>query len=203
MFSSPFQQPSPRQNVLASQIQDAQRLGNERQLVLLSGQWVHRFGIDSLPVIDAGSPEAEAESFDQLQPASVLATTALTTTAFTTTAFTTTSFTTTAFTTTGFSEELVNPEDLGVSLDLVAQEFVPPMDSSDEETTVSQDLMVQDSLPEEEITDNDFGQEFEKTPLEPLRDRNVVVSISAPPISTPRSLRRWLPRADQTFLQAS
>lgn len=183
MFSSPFQQPSPRQNVLASQIQDAQRLGNERQLVLLSGQWVHRFGIDSLPVIDAASPEAEAESFDQLQPASVLATT--------------------AFTTTAFSEELVNPEDLGVSLDLVAQEFVPPMDSNDEETTVSQDLMVQDSLPEEEITDNAVGQEFEKTPLEPLGDRNVVVSISAPPISTPRSLRRWLPRADQTFLQAS
>jgi hypothetical protein len=183
VFSSPFQQPSPRQNVLASQIQDAQRLGNERQLVLLSGQWVHRFGIDSLPVIDAASPEAEAESFDQLQPASVVATT--------------------VFTTTAFSEELVNPEDLGVSLDLVAQEFVPPMDSNDEETTVSQDLMVQDSLPQEEITDNDFGQEFEKTPLEPLRDRNVVVSISAPPISTPRSLRRWLPRADQTFLQAS
>ncbi len=193
MFSSPFQQPSPRQNVLASQIQDAQRLGNERQLVLLSGQWVHRFGLDSLPVIDAASPEAEAESFDSLQPASVLTTTALTTTAFTTTAF---------------SEELVNPEDLGVSLDLVAQEFVPPMDSNDEETTVSQDLMVQDlraqdSLPEEEITDIAVGQEFEKTPLEPLRDRNVVVSISAPPISTPRSLRRWLPRADQTFLQAS
>ena len=193
MFSSPFQQPSPRQNVLASQIQDAQRLGNERQLVLLSGQWVHRFGIDSLPLIDAASPEAEAESFDQLQPASVLATT---------------SFTTTSFTTTAFSEELVNPEDLGVSLDLVAQEFVPPMDSNDEETTVSQDLMVQDlmvqdSLPEEEITDNDFGQEFEKTLLEPLRDKNVVVSISAPPISTPRSLRRWLPPADQTFLQAS
>ena len=73
------------------------------------------------------------------------------------------------------------------------------MDSNDEETTVSQDLMVQDSLPEEEITDIAVGQEFEKTPLEPLRDRNVVVSISAPPISTPRSLRRWLPRADQTF----
>ena len=193
MFSSPFQQPSPRQNVLASQIQDAQRLGNERQLVLLSGQWVHRFGLDSLPVIDAASPEAEAEPFDQSQPASVLTTTALTTTAFTTTAF---------------SEELVNPEDLGVSLDLVAQEFVPPMDSNDEETTVSQDLtvqdlMVQDTLPEEEITDTAVDQEFEKTPLEPLRDRNVVVSISAPPISTPRSLRRWLPRADQTFLQAS
>ena len=200
MFSSPFQQPSPRQNVLASQIQDAQRLGNERQLVLLSGQWVHRFGIDSLPVIDAASPEAEAELFDQLQPASVLATT--------------------AFTTTGFSEELVNPEDLGVSLDLVAQEFVPPMDSKDsptllginqiseqlahhEATTVSQDSMAQDSLPEEEITDTSVGQEFEKTSLDPLRDRNVVVSISAPPISTPRSLRRWLPRADQTFLQAS
>ncbi len=193
MFSSPFQQPSPRQNVLASQIQDAQRLGNERQLVLLSGQWVHRFGLDSLPVIDTASPEAEAEPFDQPQPASIL---------------TNTAFTTTALTTTAFSEELVNPEDLGVSLDLVAQEFVPPMDSNDEETTVSQDLTVQDlrvqdMLPEEEITDTVVGQEFEKTPLEPLRDRNVVVSISAPPISTPRSLRRWLPRADQTFLQAS
>ena len=183
MFSSPFQQPSPRQNILASQIQDAKRLGNERQLVLLSGQWVHRFGIDSLPVINAASPKDEAESFDQLQPASVLTTTVLTSTVL--------------------SEELVNPEDLGVSLDLVAQEFVSPMDSNDEETTISQDLMVQDSLPQEEITDNDFGQEVEKTPLEPLRDRNVVVSISAPPISTPRSLRRWLPRADQTFLQAS
>ena len=195
MFSSPFQQPSPRQNVLASQILDAQRLGDERQLVLLSGQWVHRFGIDSLPIIDAAPPEAEAESFNQLQPASVLNTTV-------------------------FSEELVNPEDLGFSLDLVAQEFVPPMDSKDsptllginqiseqlahhEATTVSQDLMVQDSLPEEEITDTAVGQEFEKTPLEPLEDRNIVVSISAPPISTPRSLRRWLPRADQTFLQAS
>jgi hypothetical protein len=200
VFSSPFQQPSPRQNVLASQIQDAQRLGNERQLVLLSGQWVHRFGIDSLPIIDAASPEAEPESFNQLKPASVLNATA-------------------------FSEELVNPEDLGFSLDLVAQEFVPPMDSKDSPTllginqiseqlahheakTVSQDLMVQDlmvkdSLPEEEITDTAVGQEFEETPLEPLGDRNIVVSISAPPISTPRSLRRWLPRADQTFLQAS
>jgi hypothetical protein len=156
---------------------------------------VHRFGIDSLPIIDAASPEAEAESINQLQPGSVLNTTA-------------------------FSEELVNPEDLGVSLDLVAQEFVPPIDRNDsptllginqiseqlahhEATTVSQDLMVQDSLPEEEITDTAVGQEFEETPLEPLGDRNIVVSISAPPISTPRSLRRWLPRADQTFLQAS
>jgi hypothetical protein len=82
------------------------------------------------------------------------------------------------------------------------------MDSNDEETTVSQDLMIQDlmtqdSLPEEEISDNAVGQEFEKKRLEPLEDRNIVVSISAPPISTPRSLRRWLPRADQTFLQAS
>jgi hypothetical protein len=115
VFSSPFQQPSPRQNVLASQIQDAQRLGNERQLVLLSGQWVHRFGIDSLPVIDAASPEAEAESFDQLQPASVLATT--------------------AFTTTAFSEELVNPEDLGVSQDLMVQDLMVQDSFPQEEIT--------------------------------------------------------------------
>ena len=72
MLSSPFQQPSPRQNVLASQIQDAQHVGDERQLVLLMGQWVHRFGIDSLPVTHATSSEASAESFEQLQSDAVL-----------------------------------------------------------------------------------------------------------------------------------
>jgi hypothetical protein len=193
VLSSPFQQPSPRQNVLASQIQDAQHVGDERQLVLLMGQWVHRFGIDSLPVTYATSSEASAESFEQLQSDAVLNVAEP-------------------------SEELVETKRLEASLDLGAQELEPPTqeswitpavvaihqisedlaeaeaDSEAEVTTFSEDLIVQELLSEEE---------FIKTPVEPARDQNVLVAMVPPPISTPRSLRRWLPRADQSFPQAS
>ena len=193
MLSSPFQQPSPRQNVLASQIQDAQHVGDERQLVLLMGQWVHRFGIDSLPVTHATSSEASVESFEQLQSDAVLNVAEP-------------------------SEELVETKGLEASLDLGAQELEPPTqeswdtpavvaihqisedlaeaeaDSEAEVTTFSEDLIVQELLSEEE---------FIKTPVEPARDQNVLVAMVPPPISTPRSLRRWLPRVDQSFPQAS
>ena len=193
MLSSPFQQPSPRQNVLASQIQDAQHVGDERQLVLLMGQWVHRFGIDSLPVTYATSSEASAESFEQLQSDAVLNVAEP-------------------------SEELVETKGLEVSLDLGGQELEPPTEESwdtpavmainqtsedlveaeaeseAEVTTFSEDLIVQELLLEEE---------FIKTPVEPATDQNVLVAMVPPPISTPRSLRRWLPRADQSFPQAS
>ena len=193
MLSSPFQQPSPRQNVLASQIQDAQHVGDERLLVLLMGQWVHRFGIDSLPVTHATSSEASVESFEQLQSDAVLNVAEP-------------------------SEELVETKGLEASLDLGAQELEPPTqeswdtpavvaihqisedlaeaeaDSEAEVTMFSEDLIVQELLLEEE---------FIKTPVEPARDQNVLVAMVPPPISTPRSLRRWLPRADQSFPQAS
>ena len=191
MLSSPFQQPSPRQNVLASQIQDAQHVGDERQLVLLMGQWVHRFGIDSLPVTYATSSEASAESFEQPQSDAVLNVAEP-------------------------SEELVETKGLEVSLDLGGQELEPPTEESwdtpavmainqtsedlaeaeseAEVTTVSEDSIVQELLSEEG---------FIKTPVEPAKDQNVLVAMVPPPISTPRSLRRWLPRADQSFPQAS
>ena len=189
MLSSPFQQPSPRQNVLASQIHDAQHVGDERQLVLLMGQWVHRFGIDSLPVTHATSSEASADSFEQLQSDAGLSVAEP-------------------------SEELFETKGLEVSLDLGGQELEPPTEESwdtpavmainqtsedlaeseAEVTTVSEDSIVQELLSEEG---------FIKTPVEPAKDQNVLVAMVPPPISTPRSLRRWLPRADQSFPQAS
>ena len=191
MLSSPFQQPSPRQNVLASQIQDVQRCGDERQLALLLGQWVHRFGIDSLPVTHGSCSEAITESLDQLQSDAVLGIAAP-------------------------SEELVQTSESDVSLDLVAQELVPltvesldppavlEMNQLSEElteelteaevTTFPENLIVQELL---------MSEEESTTPVEPVEERNVVVPMTPPPISTPRSLRRWLPRADQSFPQAS
>jgi hypothetical protein len=111
------------------------------------------------------------------------------------------------------SEELVQTSESDVSLDLVAQELESPMvESLDtpavpainqlseefteaEVTTFPENLIVQELLLSEE--------ESTTTPVEPLKDRNVVVPMTPPPISTPRSLRRWLPRADQSFPQAS
>ena len=187
MLSSPFQQPSPRQNVLASQIQDVQLCGDERQLALLLGLWVHRFGIDSLPVTQASCPEGITESLDQHQSDAVLGIAAP-------------------------SEELVQTSESDVSLDLVVQELespmvegldtpaVPAINQLSEEfteaemTTFPENLIVQELL---------MSEEESTTPVEPVEERNVVVPMTPPPISTPRSLRRWLPRADQSFPQAS
>jgi hypothetical protein len=193
VLSSPFQQPSPRQNVLASQIQDAQHVGDERQLVLLMGQWVHRFGIDSLPVTHATSSEASVESFEQLQSDAVLNVAEP-------------------------SEELVETKGLEVSLDLGGQELEPPTEESWDTPAVmainqtSEDLVEAEAESEAEVTtvsEDSIVQEllseegFIKTPVEPAKDQNVLVAMVPPPISTPRSLRRWLPRADQSFPQAS
>ena len=49
MHTSPFQPPSPRQNVLAAQIHAAHAAGDQRRLLLLRSQWVHRFGVEALP----------------------------------------------------------------------------------------------------------------------------------------------------------
>jgi hypothetical protein len=191
VLSSPFQQPSPRQNVLASQIQDVQRCGDERQLALLLGQWVHRFGIDSLPVTHGSCSEAITESLDQLQSDAVLGIAAP-------------------------SEELVQTNESDVSLDLVAQELVPSTVESLDPPAVLEMNQLSEELTEElteaEVTtfpENLIVQELlmseeeSTTPVEPVEERNVVVPMTPPPISTPRSLRRWLPRADQSFPQAS
>ena len=61
MHTSPFQPPSPRQNVLAAQIQAAHAAGDERRLLLLRSQWVHRFGVEALP-----EPQSAPSPFGQL-----------------------------------------------------------------------------------------------------------------------------------------
>jgi hypothetical protein len=152
------------------------------------GQWVHRFGIDSLPVTHATAPEASAESFDQLQSAAV-------------------------FSIVESSKYQLETSEVEDSLDVAAQELVPPMeqnldtpavvaikqisaDLADTEadlTAVTEDLIVQELLDEESGNASEAAAD----------DRNVVVPMTPPPISTPRSLRRWLPRADQSFPQAS
>ena len=200
MLSSPFQQPSPRQNLLASQIQEAQRCGDERQLILLSGQWVHRFGINSLPVHDASFPDTFVQSLNQVDPSAVLSPTHP-------------------------SEEPVEADDAALFDEVSPQDVSPQEVSPPAEITVAASVAVipqpfeelvepedaasleclppQERFRQGEITGITDVLESSPAPLQPVVDRKVVVAMSAPPISTPRSLRRWLPRADQTFPKAS
>ena len=57
MLTSPFQQPSTRQKLLAGQIHEATGRGDEHRLLLLQTQWVHRFGVETLPVELSGAIE--------------------------------------------------------------------------------------------------------------------------------------------------
>ena len=61
MLNSPFKPPSQRQNILAGQLNAAHAADDQKRLLLLRSQWVHRFGVDSLPVFSRVDPVEEAE----------------------------------------------------------------------------------------------------------------------------------------------
>ena len=120
MLSSPFQQPSSRQNALALQIQVARTSGDEALLAGLISQWVHRYGFDGAAELDLSLPEPVA----------------------------------------------------------LNREFSPTPLPVVQEELAAEETLLQRSFPS--------------------------APVPAPPISTPRSLRRWLPRReDDAFPKAS
>ena len=150
MLSSPFQQPSPRQNALAQQIQKARTSGDQALLAGLISQWVHRYGFDGAAVLDLCMPEPSASKH-------------------------------------GFSSVPMP----------VAEEEIAPEDDVLIESEVMQNGVVAE---EEPIVEEDESAAEEK----PLQRSFASAPVPAPPISTPRSLRRWLPRQeDDAFPKAS
>ena len=131
MLTSPFQPPSQRQNVLAGQLNAAHAADDQKRLLLLRSQWVHRFGVDTLPEFSRVDPVEEAESGAD-QPG--------------------------AF-------ELVSS--------VLRQSFSEVSRALDEPT-----MSVDD-------------------PVDELQE------VTAPPLSTPRSLRRWLVSDDDSVPKAS
>jgi hypothetical protein len=61
VLTSPFQPPSQRQNILAGQLNAAHAADDQKRLLLLRSQWVHRFGVDTLPEFSRVDPVEEAE----------------------------------------------------------------------------------------------------------------------------------------------
>lgn len=69
MTFSPYQHQDPRQVALRRQIEQSRQDGDTERLQRLELQWVHRFGVTSLP--GAGQPMVQAESHrhERVQPA--------------------------------------------------------------------------------------------------------------------------------------
>ena len=131
MLTSPFQSPSQRQTLLAGQMKSAHAADDQNQLLLLRSQWVHRFGVDSLPEF------ASVDSLEEVEP------------------------------------ELDQPGRFQQLTHGLRQSLNEVSRALDDPTTSVADPA-------------DDPQEFK-----------------APPLSTPRSLRRWLVNGDDSLPKAS
>ena len=176
MLSSPFQQPSPRQNALAHQIQEARTSGDEALLAGLISQWVHRYGFDGAAELDLSLPEPSA-SKHEFSSAPIPAA----------------------------EEEIAPEDDVLVENEVVAEDEMVVEEevqiASEDDVLISGEVMQNGVVTEEETIVEHDEIAAEETPLQRSFP---AVPVPAPPISTPRSLRRWLPRReDDAFPKAS
>jgi len=176
VLSSPFQQPSPRQNALAQQIQEARTSGDQALLAGLISQWVHRYGFDGAAELDLSLPEPSASKHEFSSAPIPVA-----------------------------EEEIAPEDDVLVDNEVVAEDEV--VVEEEEQIAVEDDVLIEnEGMPngvvaeEEPIVEEDESAAEEK----PLQRSFASAPVPAPPISTPRSLRRWLPRReDDAFPKAS
>ena len=171
MLSSPFQQPSSRQNALALQIQVARTSGDEALLAGLISQWVHRYGFDGAAELDLSLPEPVALN-RELSPTPLPV----------------------------VQEEIAAEDDILVENEAVAEDEM--VFEEEEEIAAEDDVLLENEVVAEEEA---FVEKEEIAAEETLLQRSFPSApFPAPPISTPRSLRRWLPRReDDAFPKAS
>ena len=188
MLSSPFQQPSPRQNALALQIQEARTSGDEALLAGLISQWVHRYGFDGAAELDLSLPEPSASKHGFSSVPMPVAEEEIA------------------------PEDEISPEDdvlveneVDGQVEMVAEDEVVVEEekqiAAEDDVLIESEVMQNGVVAEEEtIVEDDEGAAEEK----PLQRSFAAAPVPAPPISTPRSLRRWLPRReDDAFPKAS
>ena len=188
MLSSPFQQPSPRQNALAQQIQEARTSGDQALLAGLISQWVHRYGFDGAAELDLSLPEPSASKHGFSSVPMPVAEEEIA------------------------PEDEISPEDdVLVDNEVVAEDEVVGQDevvveeeeliAAEDDVLIDGEVMQNGVVTEEETIVEEDESAAEATPLQ----RSFAAApVPAPPISTPRSLRRWLPRReDDAFPKAS
>ena len=176
MLSSPFQQPSPRQNALAHQIQEARTSGDEALLAGLISQWVHRYGFEGAAELDLSLPEPSASKHEFSSAPMPVA-----------------------------EEEIAPGDDVLVEEEVVAEDEMVVEEevqiAAEDDLLIESEVMQNGVVAEEETIFKEDESAAEETPLQ----RSFPAApVPAPPISTPRSLRRWLPRReDDAFPKAS
>jgi hypothetical protein len=188
VLSSPFQQPSPRQNALAQQIQEARTSGDQALLAGLISQWVHRYGFDGAAELDLSLPEPSASKHGFSSAPIPVAEEEIA------------------------PEDEISPEDdvlveneVDGQVEVVAEDEV--VVEEEEQIAAEDDVLIESEVmpngvvaEEETIVEEDESAAEEK----PLQRSFASAPVPAPPISTPRSLRRWLPRReDDAFPKAS
>ena len=182
MLSSPFQQPSPRQNALAQQIQEARTSGDQALLAGLISQWVHRYGFDGAAELDLSLPEPSASKHGFSSVPMPVA-----------------------------EEEIAPEDDVLVENEVVGQDEVGAEDemvveeeeqiAAEDDVLIGGEVMQKRVVTEEETIVEEDESAAEETPPQ---HSFAAAPVPAPPISTPRSLRRWLPRReDDAFPKAS
>ncbi len=200
MQTSPFQQPSFRRNALASLIEEADQRGETRELLLLKSQWVHRYGVDSMPTSSMVSEPiadwlgkepltTDVPESDQVEIDS-------------------SAIDSSAIEAAEIDEPM--PDELTIdnlnSDDLKQDEPEPEDFVAATQDPVAEQPPVSEHSPLSEQPSSGDPSAVDSVPSRPLtavRSIPAVASIPAPPISTPRSLRRWLPGADDQLPKAS
>ncbi len=177
MLSSPFQQPSRRQNALALQIQEARTTSDEVLLLRLISQWVHRYGFNSSADLDLSLPEPTV-SDREFSPTAVDASVAP--------AFEPLPMSVAEEP--SFASETVAVEELVIEEEVVAEE----------ELVIAEELLAEEEVVAEE---EDAAEEEALVDRTALKQSFTAGPVPAPPITTPRSLRRWLPRREDDDFQ--
>ena len=214
MPTSPFQQPSSRRNALASLIERANQRGNARELQLLQSQWVHRYGVDSMPA-------HAALMSDELITREPLTDQPPTEQPLTEQSFTEQILTEQILTEQPETEQVVSEQPLSEQLvteQVMTEQVVTEQPVSEQPITeqpVAEELVAEELVAEEhagvangsspEPGDESRDDEADDASrvLDSGRPVHAVPSFPAPPISTPRSLRRWLPGAEDQLPKAS
>ena len=182
MLSSPFQQPSPRQNALALQIQEARTSGNEPLLAGLISQWVHRYGFEGAAELDLSLPEPSASKHEFSSAPMPVA-----------------------------EEQIAAEDDVLVENEVVGHDEVSAEDEmvieEEDQIAVEDDVLIESQVMQNGVVAEEetiFEEDESAAEETPLQRSFPAAPVPAPPISTPRSLRRWLPRReDDAFPKAS
>ena len=208
MPTSPFQQPSSRRNALASLIEEADRRGDTRQLLLLKSQWAHRYGVDSMPALKEPTPLMAVEPIAEVATVEAVSDDLP---AIDQPAIDEPQFEMPEIDESGLdhlepdalehdqlklerpsaTEPVLEEGELDLSMD---QTSAANTDVLGKQGPVAVDPVQDQASPVAQMSSR---------PLDSVRSISAAVSIPAPPISTPRSLRRWLPGSDDQLPKAS